>query len=488
MASSRVLGVILARAGSTRLPRKMLCRLGETTVLGSVIQRARNCRRIDSLVLATSTSPEDDEIVALAESFGLEVVRGAEEDVVERLCMAVSQVSSDVRAVVRINADNPLMMPSVVDEAVDLLFDRSVDLVTPFELATYPFGYGMVVMTRECLARIDEEAEHPIYREHVENYCLERPDDFRVHYQVAPEELSYPELCLSLDYPVDLMRIRQWEATLRRVPLADQPRVLLDRVRKRTCQVVSLPENSDDFPVVVVRDRPAPAVPRAIFRVGIFGEGNHRRYCLRHDESSGPDFPRGPVFVETSDTIRRESAVEFLERILPQVEPLLRTSPVRELSVQESWAPPPEKSVSPSHRQSALEAVSSRFPREVVFATGNLPAGGPEHWRRLFDELECSPFGSLVFPKEQTDESWLLCRDEACQRFGSERLQESVDGGLMGDSEENLGRLEVVSNGTMRTTLDPVGVAIDRVSISEYWRSPTLLRARVEFLNRGEDR
>ncbi|MEO0652551.1 MAG: NTP transferase domain-containing protein, partial [Planctomycetota bacterium] len=209
----------------------MLLPFGRSTVLESVLERLEACKAVDEQVLATTDAPADDALADLARARGVRVVRGSEEDVVDRMRLAVEAFDAPPAALVRACADNPLVMPSVVDAAVEQLFETGVDLVTPFEQATYPFGFGLVAMTRDCLARIDREASDSVHREHVENFCFDHPERFRIGYQVAPEALCMPELVVTLDHACDLERLRRLERRLAGLPLAEQPAALIESLR-----------------------------------------------------------------------------------------------------------------------------------------------------------------------------------------------------------------------------------------------------------------
>jgi len=226
----RVAAIVLARRGSRRLADKMLLPFAGATVLESVLARVKDCRLADDWLLATTVNPADDPLAELGRRAGFPVFRGSENDVVERLVQAAASLPEPPDAVLRINADNPLFMPELVDEGLRQMVDLEADLITPFEFNTYPFGYAMVGFTRDCLQRIDAGAQEAVYREHVENFCFERPAEFRTLYQAAPAELYGPGHSVTLDYPADYEKLLELSAALKAVPLAKQPRELLARL------------------------------------------------------------------------------------------------------------------------------------------------------------------------------------------------------------------------------------------------------------------
>src|ERR1043165_4511607 len=80
----KVVASVEARMGSSRLPGKVLMDIGGVPALTRLFRRLRACRGIDDVVLATSTAPDDEALVAWARDAGVPVFRGSEEDVLSR--------------------------------------------------------------------------------------------------------------------------------------------------------------------------------------------------------------------------------------------------------------------------------------------------------------------------------------------------------------------------------------------------------------------
>jgi len=244
--NKRIVAIILARKGSSRLKNKMLLPFGKSTVIETVIERIQESELIDSFILATSINPDDDVFRDIASKHAIDFVRGSEEDVVSRMVKAVYQGPVLPDIIVRVCSDNPLLMPSIVDEAIKLLVDYDGDVVTPFEHNTYPFGYSMVIMTRGCLEKIDQKAKEKLYREHVENFCFETSEDFRIFYQCAPEPLHFSELNLTMDYEVDYIRLKRFHSILTQIPMKMQPKKLIQFIKN--CKVGLLIQEEESIP------------------------------------------------------------------------------------------------------------------------------------------------------------------------------------------------------------------------------------------------
>src|SRR5258705_10054749 len=79
-----VLGILQARASSSRLPRKVLKPILGKPMLLHQLDRVRRARSIDALVVATSTDPGDDAIEELCAAAGVNCFRGSLDDVLDR--------------------------------------------------------------------------------------------------------------------------------------------------------------------------------------------------------------------------------------------------------------------------------------------------------------------------------------------------------------------------------------------------------------------
>ena len=108
MDMTRIVAIVQAHMGSTRLPGKVLKDLAGKPMLARVVNRMRRAKLLDEVVVATTTKPGDDVLVDLCKSEGWPWFRGSEEDVLDRYYRAAKQFSADV--VVRITSDCPCLL------------------------------------------------------------------------------------------------------------------------------------------------------------------------------------------------------------------------------------------------------------------------------------------------------------------------------------------------------------------------------------------
>ena len=127
----KVLAIILARSQSQRLKDKMFLPFaGHKTVIESVINRVKSSRLIDHIVLATSDNEQDHVFHKISEQTGIDIFFGSENDVVSRMIGSLKSVSMKPDIIVRVCADNPLLMPSLVDEGIEELVDKKGDVIS----------------------------------------------------------------------------------------------------------------------------------------------------------------------------------------------------------------------------------------------------------------------------------------------------------------------------------------------------------------------
>jgi 3-deoxy-manno-octulosonate cytidylyltransferase (CMP-KDO synthetase) len=122
-----VIGVIPARYSSTRFSGKVLADLAGKPMLQHVWERAKESRILDDLLIAC----DDERVAQLASEFGAKAVMTARAHAsgTDRISEVVNPL--DVKIVVNIQADEPLIHPTMVDSlAQALLDDNSLSMAT----------------------------------------------------------------------------------------------------------------------------------------------------------------------------------------------------------------------------------------------------------------------------------------------------------------------------------------------------------------------
>lgn len=175
MKAPRIVAVIQARMGSTRLPGKVLEPIGDRSLLAWTVAGVQAVPGLATVVVATTTEPQDDPLVEAAAALGTEVHRGPVFDVLTRCFDAVAPHAPDL--VLRQTADNPFPDPSVATAQVETLRAQGLDYVG---IAGWPIGVAAEVCRMEALTAAMDEATAAADREHVTPYLYSHPERFRV--------------------------------------------------------------------------------------------------------------------------------------------------------------------------------------------------------------------------------------------------------------------------------------------------------------------
>lgn len=184
----KVVAIIQARMGSTRLPGKVMMQLQNQSVLKHVINRVSKVDLINQVVIATTKNEIDDVIVDEAYKAGATVYRGSEDDVLSRYYEAALKWSADI--VIRITSDCPLIDHVVLSEILEFYLDNNYDYVSNTLSRTYPRGLDIEVFSFPCLEKVYKSAQHPEYREHVTPYIYGNTEKFKIYDFQSPENFS----------------------------------------------------------------------------------------------------------------------------------------------------------------------------------------------------------------------------------------------------------------------------------------------------------
>jgi len=122
----KVVGVIPARWGSTRLPGKSLVELCGRPLIAWVVERAASARNLDSLIVAT----DDVRIKKTVEALGVPAVmtRADHPSGTDRVYEAVTGTDADI--VVNIQGDEPMIDPALIDSLVTAMLSSDCEMTT----------------------------------------------------------------------------------------------------------------------------------------------------------------------------------------------------------------------------------------------------------------------------------------------------------------------------------------------------------------------
>lgn len=216
MSNQKIGCIMQARMGSTRLPGKVMRRVDEKNpVLYYVIKQISESKLCDELVIATTTLSEDEKIVEFAKDMNISCFRGSADDCLDRYYQCARKFSLSI--ITRITCDNPLIDPTLVDDAISFYKSNSYDYVTNCRERTFPQGTEVEVFSFSALEKAWKNARKPSEREHVTPYFYNNPDQFKIFNIRNNEDISY--LRWTIDREEDLQFVKNIISKIKKSPI-----------------------------------------------------------------------------------------------------------------------------------------------------------------------------------------------------------------------------------------------------------------------------
>jgi len=180
MKQPKVVIIVQARMGATRLPGKPLRMIMGRSLLDYEMERLQRSSKADQIVVATTTAPQDKVIEDFCRSAKIPFFRGSENDVLSRYYHAAKEHNADI--VVRVTGDCPLIDPNIVDSTIAHCLQHfpDYDYVSNMRKPSYPRGMDTEVFSFQAMERAFLNAKRPEEREHVTLYLYEHPNDFKL--------------------------------------------------------------------------------------------------------------------------------------------------------------------------------------------------------------------------------------------------------------------------------------------------------------------
>ena len=183
----KVVAIVQARMGSTRLPNKVMKLINGKPMIELLFRRLEKARELNEIVLATSEDPKNQPLINHLSQLGFRYWQGSESDVLDRYLQAARFSNADI--VVRVTGDCPLIDPCIVDSVIQHFKSNSAEYCSNTIPATYPDGLDVEVFTINALERAAIEATEAFDREHVTPY-LKNPLKFKQLQFIGPEDNS----------------------------------------------------------------------------------------------------------------------------------------------------------------------------------------------------------------------------------------------------------------------------------------------------------
>lgn len=196
---------ITARLKSTRLPMKAIKPILGKPMIERMIDRLKVCS-VKPIVLMTSTNPQDDPLVEIAQRSQIEYFRGSEDDVLVRMRDCADRFDTDL--IISVAADNPLIEPAFIKKMIERYHAAKFDFCE-IEGAPIGCGKGLYAVSRKALEQIcglknssDTEIWGPYFRENKNQFFCDI-------IKINDPKIKRPEYRLTVDTKEDFELVKK---------------------------------------------------------------------------------------------------------------------------------------------------------------------------------------------------------------------------------------------------------------------------------------
>lgn len=198
--SNKAIVLLQARMSSSRLPGKVLKELNGKPMIHWQLERIQQSQELDDIVVATSEQSSDDELDNYIKNLGFSVARGSLENVYERFANSIFDFPEN-SIVVRLTGDCPLVMPRIIDHAIQMFRKSNVDYLSNTIIPTYPDGLDVEVFRSGAFLNLSNLDLTVAEKEHV-TLAFHR-ESLKSKSQNFSSPTDYSSLRWTVDYQED---------------------------------------------------------------------------------------------------------------------------------------------------------------------------------------------------------------------------------------------------------------------------------------------
>jgi len=195
--------IIQARSGSKRLPKKILYKIENITILEILINRLKKLG-IKKIIVATTRKKIDDEVERVSIKNKISVFRGDEKNVLSRYYNCAKK--NKLETIIRVTSDCPLIDIKYIRELLNFFKKNNFDYVSNIN-DFLPDGMSCEIFNYESLKKSFFQAKTKFDKEHVTPYIWKNPKIFNIYNLSIKKKLKI-KTRLTLDYIEDFYLIK----------------------------------------------------------------------------------------------------------------------------------------------------------------------------------------------------------------------------------------------------------------------------------------
>ena len=173
-----MIAIIQARSNSKRFKEKILKSIYGLPMIIHVAMKVNKSNYVKNLIVATSKSKMDDNLIKVLKAFKIKYFRGELNNVASRFLKLA--IKKNEKYFIRINGDSPLIDSKIIDKAIRLhKKNKKFDLISNVFPRTYPKGQSVEIIKVKTLKNnINKMSKSDL--EHVTKYFYKNYKKFKI--------------------------------------------------------------------------------------------------------------------------------------------------------------------------------------------------------------------------------------------------------------------------------------------------------------------
>ena len=219
-----MLAIIQARMSSRRLKGKFLKLINKKTLLECVFKNISRSKKVSRIIIATSITKEDEQILEFCKKKKFECLRGSLNNVYSRFVDVIKLTKAP--SFIRITADSPFIDPSLIDKGIKLYNSNKYDMITNTFPRSFPKGQSFSIYNSKTFLKNFKKIKKKNDKEHITPYFYENSKKFKI--KNISNYLDYSYLNTSVDTKADLNKAKK---VIKRLSLKKNENFLLNLVK-----------------------------------------------------------------------------------------------------------------------------------------------------------------------------------------------------------------------------------------------------------------
>ena len=197
--------IIQARTNSQRLPKKVLKKIGNVSILQRLINSLKKIKKIKKFVIATTKNKGDLKIIQISKKNKINYFQGDEKNVASRYYEILKNTKFEY--FLRVNGDSPFLDYKIINKLISIKNKSDYDIITNVFKRSYPKGQSVEIIKTSTFLNNFKRLKSRHDLEHVTSFFYKNFKRFKIYNHT--NKINFSKINLSIDTEEDLFKVKK---------------------------------------------------------------------------------------------------------------------------------------------------------------------------------------------------------------------------------------------------------------------------------------